>query len=126
MFEKYLLETFFPWSLKMDLKNTITLLTKEKEKFICDMYNHFANSFKELAVYELHMFRMTFSRINVINCNLITISIPNMYDSIYIAYNDNDVYYFLVDNNNLIFNNKVVSQINNDISSVITSFVLSV
>lgn len=98
MFIDYLIESFLPWSLKMDYKNSISLLKKEKEKFMCDMYNHFALNFRDLPTYELHMFRVVLSKINILECDVISITIPEntKFHSLHIVYNDNGYNYFVI------------------------------
>ncbi len=98
MFKSYLIEKFIPWSLKMDCKTSVSLIKKEKEKYICDMYNHFARDFKQLAVYDLHMFRVSFSNILLLNSELISMKLPNdeNYHSIHILYNETSCNYFVV------------------------------
>lgn len=130
MYNKYLIETFIPWSLKVDYKNSIKLLEKEKEKFICDMYNHFASSFKQIASYELHMFRVTTSKINTLGCDLISIKLPDQtYHSIYIVYNNDSCNYFIVNRKlELISDGKVIDVLNSDLSnlnSLITNYIFS-
>ncbi|MFI3251578.1 MAG: hypothetical protein R3Y60_00415 [bacterium] len=94
----YLLETFLPWSLKTDYKNSIALLKKEKEQFMVDMYNHFASNFKMFPVFQLHMFRVSFSKINMLDSDLISVILPehNKFHSFYILYNENGFNYFVL------------------------------
>ncbi len=130
MFNKYLIETFIPWSINVDYKNAVTIINKEKEKYICDMYNHFATSFKELAVYELHMFRVSTSKINTIDSEIISIRLQDdNYHSIHFVYNDSQCYYFILDRKlDLIENNKVVGIIQSDLSniqSIISNYIFS-
>lgn len=135
MFKKYLLEKFLPWSLKIDYKNSTTMISKEKEKFFCDMFNHFAHDFKDLNTYELHMFRVSFSTINIIGCELITVLLPEdeLYNSLYILYNDEKCYYFTLNKNTYNYelveyeNGNVVDNISKDLSNlneVLTNYIL--
>lgn len=131
MFNKYLIEKFIPWSLKVECKNAITLLTKEKEKYICDMYNHFASSYNDLAVYELHMFRVSTNQLNAISSELISIMLfkEDNYHSIHLVHGLDKHYYFIIDKNyNVMFDKKVIGKVKSDISdltSIITNTVIN-
>lgn len=135
MFQNYLLEKFIPWSLKIDYKNSVKSITKEKEQFMCDMYNHFASYFKELSTYELHMFRVSFSEIKILNSELISILLPNneTYHSIYILHNDENYFYFTLNKNTYNFElkeydtNSTIEKISKDLENlvpVITNYIL--
>lgn len=102
MFCDYLIENFMTWSLKMNYKDVVNSISKEKEKFMCDMYNHFAANFKDMPVFELHMFRISQNKINMVGCDIISIVLPEhpKYHSMHIVYNDNICNYFVVNKNN--------------------------
>lgn len=128
MFHEYLIEKFLVWSLKNDYKTTVNAITKEKEKFMYDVYNHFASSFKDMPIYELHMFRTSFSNINMLDSKLISIVLPDdsKFHSLHIVYDDTKYNYFVINKNNdkleLINHNdlKVCGSIESDLSNLVT------
>ncbi len=136
MFHEYLIEKFMLWSLSNDYKNVVNSIKKEKEKFMFDIFNHFASSFKDMPIYELHMFRVSFSSINMIECEVISITLPthDKFHSLYIVYNDNEFNYFVINKTNnkleLINHNdlKVCGEVAFDlsnVSSLISNYILS-
>lgn len=131
MFNKYLIERFIPWSLKVERKNTFDLIVKEKEKYFCDMYNHFALSFKDLSIYELHMFRVTSNNIVSLGCDLISVMLLNdeNYHSIHLAYLADKCYYFIIDRNySVMFDNKIIDKAEsnlNNLLNIVTNTVIN-
>ncbi len=136
MFADYLVEEFMTWSLKTDYKSVVYSLNKEKEQFVCDMYNHFATSFKDMPIFELHMFRVSSSKIVMLESDIISISLPdgNKYHSMHLVYDDKECNYFVLNKSknglDLINHNdkKVCGVVNSDLSnlnSLISNYIIS-
>lgn len=101
MFRKYLESYFFIWSIKVDYQTTIKSIKQEREKFFCDTYNHFALQFKELATYELFMFRVSQKKLVNNIFEMIVVKLPDSLDLDYAAYlvyvfNDQSCNFFTV------------------------------
>ncbi len=122
MFNKYLIEKFIPWTLRVEGKTVVELLSKEKEKYICDMFNHFASSHNDLGIYELHMFRVYTTKINSISSEVISINFFNNdnYHSVHICHGLSKNYYFIIDKKfNIMYDNKVIGKVSSDLSDLI-------
>lgn len=101
MFRKYLESYFFAWSIKVDYQTAIKAIKNEREKFFCDTYNHFALQFKELATYELFMFRVSQKKMVNNIFEMIVVKLPETLDLNYAthlvyAFNDQVCYYFTI------------------------------